>query len=300
VQLKSEGDNSKKVLLIIDDIDRIDPEHIFRILNVFAAHFDSPDYQTSENKFGLDKIIISCDINNIKNIFHHKYGTFVDFNGYIDKFCSKEVFYFDIRLHVSNSVSDFLSTINLEGVLEYNWFADAEFQIKTVLVCMIFSNMLNLRALKKSNSKIYKFSIYSLQFPSGRLISSSVNLFTTFDYVSFLIGGVENAKQSYKLSNFVFLKTDIQDWNRIIAELIFVAKHDEHKFKEGDHDTEIDGHAIQYTIKGSPKDKWDIKIKTVDKLLLGEFDGNVRVVMNTNQLVYDAFLEFTTYRKNVL
>lgn len=26
-------------ILVIDDLDRLDPEHIFRILNVFSAHF---------------------------------------------------------------------------------------------------------------------------------------------------------------------------------------------------------------------------------------------------------------------
>ncbi|WP_262507233.1 P-loop NTPase fold protein, partial [Salegentibacter sediminis] len=31
---------SKKTVLVIDDLDRIDPEHIFRILNIFSAHFD--------------------------------------------------------------------------------------------------------------------------------------------------------------------------------------------------------------------------------------------------------------------
>ncbi|KAA3233366.1 hypothetical protein F1971_14455, partial [Akkermansia sp. BIOML-A40] len=31
---------TKKVVLIIEDLDRIDPAHIFRILNVFSAHFD--------------------------------------------------------------------------------------------------------------------------------------------------------------------------------------------------------------------------------------------------------------------
>ena len=31
----------RKVILVIEDLDRIDPEHMFRILNVFTAHIDS-------------------------------------------------------------------------------------------------------------------------------------------------------------------------------------------------------------------------------------------------------------------
>ena len=41
-QLKKDG---KKTVLIIDDLDRIDPEHIFRLLNVFAAHLDIRDLE---------------------------------------------------------------------------------------------------------------------------------------------------------------------------------------------------------------------------------------------------------------
>jgi len=53
----------KKSVLIIDDLDRIDPEHIFRILNVFSAHFDITE--DGKNKFDFDKIILVCDIQNI-------------------------------------------------------------------------------------------------------------------------------------------------------------------------------------------------------------------------------------------
>lgn len=90
---ESEKENQKETILIIDDLDRIDPEHIFRILNVFAAHFD---LHSGENKFGFDKVMVVCDIENIRNIFKAKYGTDTDFNGYIDKFYSHKVFVYDL------------------------------------------------------------------------------------------------------------------------------------------------------------------------------------------------------------
>lgn len=84
--------NEKESVLILDDLDRMDPEHIFRILNVFSSQFDIQNKQT--NKFGFDKIIIVADYNNIKSIFSHKYGSNTDFSGYLDKFFSTEVFEF--------------------------------------------------------------------------------------------------------------------------------------------------------------------------------------------------------------
>lgn len=106
-QLKEKG---KETVLIIDDLDRMDPEHIFRILNVIAAHTDRSFLEgtTYKNKFGFDKIIVVCDIDNLRNIFKHRYGKMVDFEGYINKFYDSEVFSFSISGIVESIVSDVL------------------------------------------------------------------------------------------------------------------------------------------------------------------------------------------------
>lgn len=96
---------TKSNILIIDDFDRLDPEHIFRIFNVLSAHDHTlntnPTGSTQiDNKFGFDKIIIVCDIENIKKIYQHKYGKHVDFEGYIGKFYSNDIFYFSNNLGV--------------------------------------------------------------------------------------------------------------------------------------------------------------------------------------------------------
>lgn len=86
----------KKTVLILDDLDRIDPEHIFRILNVFAAHVDRQGFPDEmANKFGLDRVIIVCHYDNLKKILQHKYGRDTDFSGYMDKYFSRSIFEFD-------------------------------------------------------------------------------------------------------------------------------------------------------------------------------------------------------------
>ena len=85
----------KKVVLIIEDLDRIDPAHIFRILNVFSAHFGNKLYGES-NKYNFDKIITVCDYDNVKNIYHHVYGENTDFIGYISKFSNIEPFNYSL------------------------------------------------------------------------------------------------------------------------------------------------------------------------------------------------------------
>lgn len=121
-----EEKNKEKTLeniLIIDDLDRIDPEHIFRILNVFGSHFDSKFHKSNPvvNKFGFDKIILVCDINNIRKIFSSRYGQDTDFSGYIDKFFSKNVFHFDISIALKNFFRQELEKrqLSIEGNLVY-------------------------------------------------------------------------------------------------------------------------------------------------------------------------------------
>lgn len=101
----------KNVVLIIEDLDRIDPGHMFRILNVFSAHFDRyiPSIMEFErtcgdNKFCLDKIITVCDIDNIKNIYSHIYGERTDFTGYISKFSNNKEYNYSLKEKVKEYI----------------------------------------------------------------------------------------------------------------------------------------------------------------------------------------------------
>ncbi|MGL6178165.1 MAG: hypothetical protein ACRC13_02895 [Tannerellaceae bacterium] len=94
----------KDVVLIIEDLDRIDPAHIFRILNILSAHIDRNlvgtnewDATQGENKFSFDKILLVCDFENIHSIFHHFYGKETDFKGYISKFSSHQPFHYSLK-----------------------------------------------------------------------------------------------------------------------------------------------------------------------------------------------------------
>lgn len=105
--------NRKKIILLIEDLDRIDPAHIFRILNVFSAHFDRYNVSWNEakakgrfyvNKFKFDKIVTVCHYENIKNIYHHCYGKNTDFNGYIGKFSATKPFYYSLQAELKNYI----------------------------------------------------------------------------------------------------------------------------------------------------------------------------------------------------
>ena len=89
----------KEIVLVIEDLDRIDPAHLFRILNVFSAHIDyhyrlgsNPRLPYVGNKFGLDKVVFVMNYDCTESIFKHFYGAYADYKGYINKFCSSNYF----------------------------------------------------------------------------------------------------------------------------------------------------------------------------------------------------------------
>ncbi|MCT4599981.1 MAG: hypothetical protein N4A32_03695 [Marinifilaceae bacterium] len=111
-----ESIEGKQSVLILDDLDRIDPGHIFRILNVFSAHFDKTIGDEDINKYGFDKIILVCDFNNIKNIFEYLYGPKTDFNGYINKYMSCPYYEFWIFNEVIRYILDNISDDDLKQI----------------------------------------------------------------------------------------------------------------------------------------------------------------------------------------
>lgn len=105
IQSWKKRNSNKKVILLIEDMDRIDPGHLFRIMNVLSAHMDysykfgiQPDYNTlANNKFGIDNVVLILDYHNLISIFKHFYGEDTNFEGYLSKFSNKGIFQYSLE-----------------------------------------------------------------------------------------------------------------------------------------------------------------------------------------------------------
>lgn len=91
------GEKPKKPVLIIEDLDRLDPMHLFRILNIISAHFDDQSPVGLQNKFTFDNIVLVLDYDVTEHIFHHFYGQQANYDGYMKKFLEREPFRYSIR-----------------------------------------------------------------------------------------------------------------------------------------------------------------------------------------------------------
>ncbi len=188
--------NPKKNVLIIDDLDRIDPEHIFRILNILSVH---NNYFHSENKFAFDHVILVCDIENVQKIFHHRYGDKVDFDGYLDKFYSTHIFDFSNKDAIINYVNSMFE--NSESQKPYLNF------VTLVIQNLVEQNLVSVRKLLKHRYDL-SFEKFILHEQIGVKESSHYfdcnrNFFT--DQARFYIDSDDfSLLQFFRLMNFIF------------------------------------------------------------------------------------------------
>ena len=151
------GENKRSVL-ILDDFDRIDPEHTFRILNVLSAHIESDKQNESgpkhiednvHNKFGFDHIIIVGDINNLRNIFHHEYGEKTDFVGYFDKFFTVKPFEFTNEKAIAERIPYLMERIQYENTNLGDTMPSIQALLQDFLTQALSVKAMNLRQLYK-------------------------------------------------------------------------------------------------------------------------------------------------------
>ena len=107
-----------KSVLIIEDLDRIDPAHLFRIMNVLSSQVDNPYYSEVPhgNKFGFDKIILVMDYEIARHLFHHFYGQEANYEGYMNKFLNTLPYSYSIKEEAHRQVRQKILDICKTGV----------------------------------------------------------------------------------------------------------------------------------------------------------------------------------------
>lgn len=161
--------NNKRIVLIIEDMDRLDPAHLFRIMNIFSAQMDyqyldssDPNCDINGNKFGLDNVLLVMDYNNTKSIFAHFYGVYTDFEGYIQKFCNKGIFKYSLKeqqdIYIYNKIQE---VTDLPIELPKEFITSKVLYDKTIrLTCSSFDNID--QQISKPEVVVYKSEEHNL------------------------------------------------------------------------------------------------------------------------------------------
>lgn len=231
--------SKKKIVLVIDDLDRIDPEHVFRILNVFGAHFD---IIKEGNKFDFDHVMLVCDENNIRNIFKAKYGVNADYNGYIDKFFSKNIFNFNIALVLMRDIDTILHDLPKS----HNTFTrrDNVYElVRLILKSAITANLLQVRNLVKLTDKDIAGFKGVVKISDRRALT--FQLCQAFQILGCILGGYQaladllNALKKYSNDSHHFYEYQPIDMEENLKHLLPILSYRVHKFQIPSSDLEF-------------------------------------------------------------
>lgn len=216
----SKQKSTKKSVLILDDLDRIDPAHIFRILNVFSAFHELDD----NNKFGFDKVIVVGDVVNIKHIFHHFYGEETDFWGYIDKFYSNSIYRFSYSEILSGEIKKLIHLLGTRNGEILQGFQNDDYFIHGLLHHILYEasyvderpNLRQLLKLNKFSSVIRSECEYreksnlrsrheEMMFAVNFVIKVLLQVFRTPTELNVVLNKIKLSKQQDKISENFYL-----------------------------------------------------------------------------------------------
>ena len=180
--VQTRRESGRKMVLVVEDLDRIDPGHIFRILNVLSAHmaYTNGYDDGAKNKFNFDKILLLCDFKNIEKIYHHLYGEKTDFKGYISKFSAVRPFEYSIRDKIAKHIGCLIDEYVKDSVVS-NVLAESIVEKTRTTANVLLENIRNIKEQIRFASKQYK------------LVKLSVDV--KKDYLAFT-GLAEQAKEA--------------------------------------------------------------------------------------------------------
>lgn len=203
---------ARKTVLVVEDLDRLDPQHIFRILNILSAHIDDttePDIVS--NKFGFDNIVLVMDYETTEHIFHHFYGAKANYGGYMSKFLARAPFRYSIKELARNQLVEKIGrTLKIEGtILHMNAFLGkiAEMSLRDLM-------------------KIASFDTKERR-PKDALKVNSMSFSTDLPIFSLVLLMIECGMDNDSIVNELTLPYgyDSIEYLRLIAPLCFLNEH---------------------------------------------------------------------------
>lgn len=190
--------NGKRVVLVIEDMDRLDPAHLFRIMNVFSAHMDYGyrsmlpiDNTLVGNKFGVSNVVFVMHEKNTEALFRHFYGECADYDGYISKFYNKDIFRFSLAEEKGNYALALISEETGLGEEKIKEYFDNGFLITKTMrqICFALDKVeqqfqsIRVKENIRPNPQILKLIVIAkrLGVSNDKIISVVVNHFKDLD-----------------------------------------------------------------------------------------------------------------------
>jgi hypothetical protein len=251
--IEKQGEAGKTNVLIIDDLDRMDPAHIFRIMNVFSAHFDQIKQigqDQSANKFGFDQIIMVCDFDNIRKLFHSFYGIDSDFGGYIDKFFSMRIFEFSLKKEILDKIDETFKYYNDNEPQSGGSAQQLIGYIKPIVSDFIDVSAINLRVINNLRTGGANFrGPYTIPlFEKEGLRNYQLVYVQVIDFLMYMLGNdyerllktITSAKQSNAVKMNILKRKHFQHLFPLLLNNVSYIEKDTKHFSDPQLEMEID------------------------------------------------------------
>lgn len=293
----------RKPILVIDDLDRIDPEHFFRLLNIFASQVDLVyKNENLKNKFGFYQVMFVFDMDNARNLFISKYGGKVDFNGYFDKFFSRIIFQFQPYNEIKENLSKILDEIIIPEydyrVLNFREQNKVVNQlIENIIICFLQAGKINLRNLLKLSNKEYKLPKRIIHSPRSNypFTNRSIVPLIAFDFLVEILGGISNFESSIEaIAHMPDYQTNNYDKFYFLRHLIVILGYDNHKFSSSESTItiEISSVKINYRLMNGNNIIYTDIYDDADEVIQNDFDKLLFLSpINMNTCIYNAFIK---------
>lgn len=287
-----------QVFLTIDDLDRMDPDHIFRILNIFAAHFDDNIFNGIEknNKFDFDKVILCCDLENIRNIYHNRYGNNVDFNGYINKFFSKGVFTYENIENTKKIIDEIVENISIKNATNNVISGTYKEILCSILKGLVDCRKITPRHLFRHSYSEYIIPLCTVKSNRTEFENWQIPITVVFEFIIDLYGNTQNAIEAVRALNINLTLETPSFRERFVGDLVLM----NYVQSLSDHNTTAFQHAY-YTSDGV-RIEADIKSRFIgSKSKLFEFfadssNSEKATGKNLNELIEHAFTQYVITR----
>src|SRR5690606_34215642 len=133
-----------------------------------------------------------------REIFRSRYGSNIDFSGYIDKFYSTEIFHYSFSSIIVENLNKFFKSIKTNHSIVQDYFQSGHENIYTnelefILNHFVNANCLSTRALVNFLNKEYKFPNYTLDTDdTAKIYSTETPILGVLDLLENLMGGKED------------------------------------------------------------------------------------------------------------
>jgi hypothetical protein len=208
----------------------------------------------TENKFGFDKVIVCCDVDNIKKIFKNRYGSDVDFNGYIDKFYTSHIYYFNNKATICNIIEDVVRSFKITDV-QSPAFKTKYFEFfRNILFSMVYSGTLNLRLLKNWRGKRFALEQLPSNIGTCSVTVESLHIVQLFSVLIKMFNNIDALMEALNKTTFFPIRK-YSECKGALADLVLLASYKKHFFKNGtgesiDYETDYYKYSVNFFNEG--------------------------------------------------